>query len=461
MPDSFATERSGWTAFAPLRLLRAGLDTVIGYGWWVRTEVASQLSAARRYEHPRPRHVLLLASSLPPAVNGGVFRPMSFLKYGAELGWTMTAIAGGLRHVHEKAGAELLATLPQDVIIHRIRPKIQPSWRLFPQIEGGAVNALAMVSLARRLFDGYLPTIVLASGPSFYSFVAGCYLARFFDAKLVLDYRDEWTECPFDFVSTGVVDRLMERRILSRADAVIFTTNSHRQHQLAVFPQLSEGKCHVIPNGWEPNAIYGGQAETPRTAKRSGEIMISYVGNLGPYTRPGKFLTSLARLLERGDDLRQQVKLRFVGNVLPAERSVLNAFPFQDRIEILDHVPRPEAVRYMRESDLLLILAEPELARYRPGKLYDYLAAGPPVLVCGHRGEASDLVERLGAGVFVPEGDEGALWQLLDDLCKGMDILPARSPEIDAWLQRHTREHLAGELFEILEQLIEGADAVS
>ncbi len=185
--------------------------------------------------------------------------------------------------------------------------------------------------------------------------------------------------------------------------------------------------------------------------------MISYTGNLSPYTRPGNFLTLLARLLERRDDLRERVKLRFVGDVLPAERSVLNAFPFQDRIEILEHVPRPEAIRYMRESDLLLILAEPELARYRPGKLYDYLAAGPPLLVYGHRGEASDLVERLGAGVFVPEGDEGALWHLLDGLCKGTDALPARSPEIDAWLQRHTRPALAADLFDLLERSSEAS----
>ena len=107
----------------------------------------------------------------------------------------------------------------------------------------------------------------------------------------------------------------------------------------------------------------------------------------------------------------------------------------------------------MRQSDALLILAEPELERYRPGKLYDYIAAGPPVLVYGHSGEASELIERLGAGFFVPANDTDALEKTLDQICESISTFPNRSAEINEWLEQHTREALARRFFDILEGL--------
>ena len=81
----------------------------------------------------------------------------------------------------EAAGTYLLQSLPEDVRIHRVNPPaIDPSPRCVPYIDGGFVNMLATVSLARRAFHDDPPTVILATGPRFHNFVAAYYIARMF-----------------------------------------------------------------------------------------------------------------------------------------------------------------------------------------------------------------------------------------------------------------------------------------
>ncbi len=129
---------------AILEYLRTALHTVFAYALWGWVELISNIQTRQRKSRSTARHTLLLAWALPPVVDGGVYRPTSFLKYGAEFGWKMSAIAGPQSLAHEEAGRYLLDTIPAEVRIHRLdRPRLRPSWRFFPRIDGGFVNALA------------------------------------------------------------------------------------------------------------------------------------------------------------------------------------------------------------------------------------------------------------------------------------------------------------------------------
>jgi len=148
---------------------------------------------------------------------------------------------------------DLLNTIPDRVDIFRATPAthaLTNNW--FPNIDGGFINALNLFSDVKAKLLRDPPSIVLASGPPFHSFVAAYYLSRYFRATFAIDYRDEWTECPFDFVSAGRFDRYWERCCLKKADVVIFTTKSHLEHQLQTFKELRREQCSVIPNGGNP-----------------------------------------------------------------------------------------------------------------------------------------------------------------------------------------------------------------
>ena len=438
-----------------MELIRTAIHTVIAYAWWGGVELETWTRRRGKKSRPIGRHVLLIAFYLPPAISSGSFRPASFLRYGSKLGWRLTAISGPLTNPLTIASEEDRLGIPKTIHIHRIsKTNLRPSWRFFPRfMEDEFCNMLSMYSLAVKKFERDPPSIVIASGPPFTTFVAAYFLARRMGAKLVLDYRDEWSERPFDFVPKGNCDLQWERRCLRAADAVVFTTKSQLSHQLTIHPDLHAEKCYLIPNGWEHTDFKNKSCLEGRQGKAHEDVWISYVGLLGMHTRPSNFLNLLDQILSRRNDLRRRIKLRFVGQIATSILPALRNFRYQDILEIVDHVPKPEAAKLMRDSSGLLILAEPELERYLPGKLYDYIAAGPSILVYGHRGEASELVERLGVGIFVPEDDAEGLEQSLSTLCNTLTTVSNRSMELNAWLEQHTREVLARRFFDILESL--------
>lgn len=430
-------------------MLATLVDTVKAYAAWLGME-----RAARRPPPPRAdgRHALVIAWSLPPLFSGGTPRPCSFLRHADACGWRVTGLGAPAPDVPSAAGQAALAALPPDLRILRSRePALRPSHRLFDRlvdIDGSLLEAIALYRAGLAGLRDDPPTVVLASGPPFSVFVAGLFLARAFGAALALDYRDEWTENPFDFVSRGLFDRWWETRCQNAAHLVLFATGSLRRHQLNVFPRLDPARCVVLPNGWE---------SAPTTpAREAGPtppgLRLGFVGTLAPHSPAEPFLAALGAAVERRPNLADMLTVTLIGQKVPAQRAALRAFPQPRMIEEIDLLPKGEADAMMRRFDALLIFATEQLARYFPGKLFEYIAARVPVLVYGHRGEASETVERIGAGLFVPEGDPAALLAALESLRDGRFVL--NTPVIDEWLAAHHRRPLAQKLFRLLNDVV-------
>src|SRR6185437_2397529 len=185
---------------------------------------------------------------------------------------------------------------------------------------------------------------------------------------------------------------------------------SHLEHQLEVFPELDARKAHVVPNGWEPEDFTScNRADHSDTCKEVRPLRMAHVGNLAGHTSPNDFFQSLQQLLTDEPKWRNGIRLQLTGQRTFDVDKAIRAFSYPDILEVSDHVGKREASRRMQESDVLLLISRPDLSRYLPGKLFDYLAARRPILVFGERGEASALVEQLGVGVRCPAGSGAML----------------------------------------------------
>lgn len=401
------------------------------------------------------KHLLLLVWSMPPDVNGGVYRPTALLKYGIRTGeWCFSLLTGPEPVIVSQAGEYLKKQFPPEVSIKRISPYPLNSKSLpFPDVDGGIMNALNTFAEGRRLYRGNPPTVIMASGPKFHNFIAATLLARFFDAKLVLEYRDEWSQCPFDFVIKFAKDVQWENWCLSKADLVVFTTFSQLQHQVNQFPQLDANKCIVVPNGWDANDFIDKKvlSPLPKTDDPNKTFVLAFLGYFGAIGHVDKFLNVLEAMLKEDADLRNHFKLMLVGDKTTLALAQLKEFAFQDIIELIDQIPKLEACRMMASSDALLLINPPSISRYIPGKLYDYLASKTPVLVYGEGGEIGEIVKKLNAGIVVPDGDLVALRHALQDIRKFKRVT---NQEVDDWLKTRTRETLSYEVMDALSGLI-------
>ena len=305
------------------------------------------------------RHLALFAWALPPNSNAGVFRPLSFIKYGCRMGWQISAFHAPAPSNRNQHGLDLLRQIPDRAAVHTIpSSELRPSYRLTPQIDGGFCNALEMADFAITSLADSPPDAVLASGPPFHTFVAAGFVARHFQVPLILDYRDEWTECPFDFVTKHHDDVTWEKRCLKNATAVVFTTQSHIDHQIRTFPELEREKTYLVPNGWDADDFDAAAKGIRQNAVDSSSgFVLSHIGTLAGHNLPGDFLNNLTQAMDMHPALRDKLKIRFVGRRSPEADDELKRFTHQDNLEIIDHVDKENANRLMMESDALLLIS--------------------------------------------------------------------------------------------------------
>jgi len=205
----------------------------------------------------------------------------------------------------------------------------------------------------------------------------------------------------------------------------------------------------VIANGYDETDLASCQ---PKQTD-SQFITLSFIGMLGDHSLPKEFLKTLARLLESNPELANILCVNFIGNKSAQAECLLNDFKFQKNIKVIGHVSKIEALNLMAESDALLVLAGKGMESYIPGKLFDYLSLKKPILYFGAKGEASTIVEQLGAGFSIVDGDKEGMCEFFNMLTQQKFIIEEST--IDNWLKDYTRSFLAHKLYEELSVLVE------
>lgn len=426
--------------------LDTALATLDGY-WQFLCATVTCLAPRVAKASATGQHLALVVWEFPPSIAGGVYRPAALARYASRAGLDVSVVAGPGPHGVSEAGANLRAYVGDAVRVHRIAPlRGEPSYFWFPQVDGGLRASLALFWRARSALRDNPPDVIVATGPPFADFVAGYLLSCYFRCKLVLDFRDEWTECPFDFVAKGRTDTLWERRCIERADKVVFTTESQRVWLVQKYGSALGRKSLVISNGWEPAVAVAPAPPEP------GPAIILFAGKLGGHTDPAPFLAALKTLIDQRPGLQGALIVRFLGLKTNHAERLLREFSYPQVVEDCPSVPLPEAVRLMAQADALLLLHDPRFERYLPGKLYEYLASGTPILLFNDDGESGRLVESLGAGWKMVEHDVAKLGQVVDAV---LAAAGARGAEVrrdasvrEAWLDVHTREHVSARFIE-------------
>ena len=98
---------------------------------------------------------------------------------------------------------------------------------------------------------------------------------------------------------------------------------------------------------------------------------------------------------------------------MPTDREWADSLGLGDRLELVDYLPRGESLRYQRDSEALLLLVPDAGGRGKgvlSGKVFEYLAAGRPILAAvPPDGAAAELIRETGAGVVVAPDDVEAI----------------------------------------------------
>jgi glycosyltransferase involved in cell wall biosynthesis len=243
------------------------------------------------------------------------------------------------------------------------------------------------------------PNLILGSSPHPFAAFAAARLASRYQVPFVLEIRDLW---PYVLAEVGgysprhpflqLVDITM-RYLYAKADRIIMFSR-HSAHLLARYG-ADPNKIVWIPNGVDLN-----MNPQPRPAPRNGQFTVTYLGAHNQWNSLDAVLDAATILQQEGV---KNVVVQLVGDGV--EKPRLRERARKERIANVrfeDPVPKNQVPRVLHQSNAFIINNRRDgISRNWMSfqKLYDYLAAGRPVIF-GSCTE-NDPVREAAAGVSV------------------------------------------------------------
>jgi glycosyltransferase involved in cell wall biosynthesis len=367
----------------------------------------------------RQRSVLVLNQFAPPRSAAGGTRHVELFERLRD--WDPLILAGRRSHLEQ--------SLVRDEGALRTVPVTRYSGNGSSRVVNWAsYTAMALLrGLFHRRWD-----LVYGSSPHMGAALAGWLIATAHRAPFVLEVRDLW---PQILVDSGMMTerspvfrtlKSLERFLYRRADAIVVLAKG------SVDAILDEGisgdKLHFIPNGADPEDF---EVSQDRAVLRErfgfdGTVVV-YAGAHGPANGLDLVLDAAERLTGSditfvlvGDgvmkqELQDEAKRRGITNV-----------------DFRSPIPKAEIPQLFAAADIgLHCLADIPLFNHgvSPNKLYDYMAAGLPVIT-NTPGEVAAMVKEAGAGETVDP----------DDIASGVRTIQALTAEERAALGCNGRQ---------------------
>jgi glycosyltransferase involved in cell wall biosynthesis len=228
-------------------------------------------------------------------------------------------------------------------------------------------------------------------------------------AAWVADVRDAWTfeplRPPFPTGAQRRLDERLERGLLGAADVVTCVSRPAADDLRA----RVGANVELVPNGWDPDLAPAPDAPEDEAAASlldPDRTSLVYTGRFGSYGRdPRPLMAALRELAGTDPDAAARLELVLAGPYTEDELEVLQADVAPARISVVGSLSRPRALALQRAADALLLLASPARSQLANLKLFEYLAAGRPIVALAGGTEAGRIVTDMGGGEVVRSDD--------------------------------------------------------
>ena len=388
-------------------------------------------------------NLLLVAYFYPPCRDTGAHRPAAMAKWLRRLGHRVTVLTTSAYGQGDPAGEE---DVVRSADLQRLRARLHGRDRVDALFDSdtysGRPHFLSRIVVPEPLVAAWAPfarrdairlnargrfDCVITSSPPESVHLVGRALRRC-GVPWVADLRDGWTFEPirpeFPTALQRRLDGRLERRWLGDVNAVVCVSRpaaDDLRGRLGLDPQL-------IPNGWDPDLA----ADTTATDAADrlldpDRISLVYTGRFGSYGRdPTALIRAFAVLAKEVPEAAAKLELVVAGPLTHEEALLMRSDVSPAKIVVAGTLARPDALALQREADALLLLASARRTQLLNFKLFEYLAAGPPILALAAGTEAGRVVAEAG-GEVVPADEVDAIVAALRRLAA--EEVPPSDPE--------------------------------
>jgi glycosyltransferase involved in cell wall biosynthesis len=260
---------------------------------------------------------------------------------------------------------------------------------------------------------------IVATGPPFSSMVVALFLHRITGVPFILDYRDPWSNrkknvnyCrPFG----KKLNVAMERRAINRASALVFNAKAMREEFHKTFgDHVSAFPSTIIPNGYHPRHTVEPLKLEP------GRRQLIYAGKLYDERSIDPIAKALNRVIAEGVVSRSDLRFHVFGRMLPADKERVKAAGLEEVIVEHDPVPYETIIRYLRGSDILVLIVGDKMSYSVSYKFYDYLSVRRPILALVPRNsQMVEMMESIDCGQYAYADDPDSVYASIREMLLG------------------------------------------
>ena len=296
--------------------------------------------------------------------------------------------------------------------------------------------------LRKYLTENKVDAIISTGPPHSMHLIALQLKNEFKHIPWIADFRDPWTNIDFykDLMLSKSADKKhqkLEQAVLKNADVTLTIGKTLGAELL----ELGAKRVEVITNGFDKNDSQG-------VIELDEKISLAHIGSMTSTRNPEVLWTALSELIKENPEFENKLEIKLVGKVDVSVMQSLEKYSLLPYLRKIDYLPHDEVIKDQQKSHVLLLLINdtPNSKGIVTGKLFEYMAAGRPILAIGPTdGDVSEILNETQAGEIVGYKD-------LDKLKKVILLLVnQKSLKGDlSVINKYSREELTKSLVRIL-----------
>lgn len=431
------------------------------------------------------RKVLIITYYWPPSGGAGVQRWLKFVKYFRHFGWEPIVFTPS-NPEFPALDESLITEIPDGIEI--IKTSIWEPYQLYKKIAGYSpdqkVNASGFISEKKKpgkiqQFSIWLrgnffipdarkfwikPSLkfliewlkhnkvdaIVSTGPPHSMHMIALGLKNATGIPWLADFRDPWTNIDFyhELKLSKRADKQhhqQELEVLSKADEVVVISNSMKSD----FLKINERHYSVITNGYDDLDLLDKESVIDK------KFSIAHIGSMAKSRNPENLWKALSDLREKVPGLADDLILRLVGTVDIAVIDSLEKYNLIENLEKIDYKPHDEIIKIQQQSRVLLLVINdtPNSKVILPGKFFEYMASGRPILCIGPTdGDAAEIINDTHSGVIADTNNyqdiRDRISTLYHNYRNGNDTVKAEN------ISKFSRKQLTGVMATTLENMV-------
>ncbi|ROL57869.1 glycosyltransferase [Bacteroidetes/Chlorobi group bacterium Naka2016] len=436
------------------------------------------------------KRLLIVAYYFPPSGGPGVQRVLKYTKYLPEFGWeplVLTVENGTFPAIDYS----LLEEIPENTKV--FRTKIYEPYDLYRAFTGKPKNVAIDVNVIKKedqkltlkeriaefiratffipdarvgwlltakkkaieICKEYSVDAVYSSSPPYTCSLIARYVHRKMKIPWVAGFRDPWT----GFISTpkrwflpALIDRHLEHSVFSEATLVEVAWEGIKKDVESKYSDIDFSKFIHIPNGFDP-------ADYPDVKYTPNEVFtLTYTGSMYGRRNPESLFKALEFLVQKREVSKNEFKIKLIGRFGAEVHHMIEKTFVKDSIEVVPYLPHRQSLEQLMKSDALLLIVDEskESKEIVPGKVFEYLGTGRPILtIAPTDGAVAEIINKTKSGLVAHQSQIERISENFLTLFNLWKSKGTFQPDFEE-IQKYSRKEHTRQLASILEKISKG-----